>query len=89
MPVMATMLVIPGLILMQLVSTNGRVAGCTSEVMKTPAVYLGHIGDEDKPIRTIVIAASRPTEQELGRAMTRGSGGRRESCWLGWKKSRK
>jgi hypothetical protein len=72
MPVMATMLDIPWVILMQLVSTNERVAGCTSEVMKTTAVYLGPIGDEDKPIRTIVIAASRPTEQELGCAMTRG-----------------
>jgi hypothetical protein len=66
MPLMATTLVICGLILMLLVSTNGRVAGCTSEVLKTPAVYLEHIGDEDKPIYPIVIAASRPTEQELG-----------------------
>jgi hypothetical protein len=69
MPLMATTLVICGLILMQLMSTNGRVAVCTSEVMKTPAVYLEHIGDEDKPIYPIVIAASRPTEQELGCAM--------------------
>jgi hypothetical protein len=37
--------------------------------MKTPAVYLEHIGDEDKPIYPIVIAASRTNEQELGCAM--------------------
>jgi hypothetical protein len=35
-------------------------------VIKTPAVYLEHIGDEDKPIYPIVMAASRPNEQELG-----------------------
>jgi hypothetical protein len=40
-------------------------AGCTSEVWKTPAVYFEHIGDEDKPINSIVIAASRPNEREL------------------------
>jgi hypothetical protein len=68
-PFIATTLVICGLILMRLVSTNGRVAACTSEAMKTPAVYLEHIGDEDKPINPMVIATSRPTEQELGCAM--------------------
>lgn len=68
-PFIATTLVICGLILMRLVSTNGRASACTSEVMKTPAVYLEHIGDEDKPIYPIVIAASWPTEQELGCAM--------------------
>ena len=65
MPLMATTLVICGLILMQLVSTNGHVAVCTSDVMKTPAIYLEHIGDEDKPIYPIVIATSRPNEREL------------------------
>jgi hypothetical protein len=73
MPFMATTLVICGLILMQLTSTSGRVAGCKSEVMKTPALYLEHIGDEDKPIYAIVIAASRPNEQELGCALIRSS----------------
>ena len=68
-PLMAATLVICGLILMQLMSTNGRVAVCTSAVMKTAAIYLEHIGDEDKPIYPIVIATSRPNEQELGCAM--------------------
>jgi len=49
--------------------TNERVAGCASEVLKTPALYLEHIGDEDKPIEPIVIAASRPNERELGCAV--------------------
>jgi hypothetical protein len=53
MPLMATTLIICGLILTQLVSTNGHVSVCTSEVLKTPAVYLEHIGDEDKPIYPI------------------------------------
>lgn len=65
MSLMAATLIICGLILMQLVSTNGHVATCTSEVMRTPAVYLEHIGDEDKPIYPIVIATSRPNEQEF------------------------
>lgn len=65
MPLMASTLIICGLILMHLVSTNGHVATCTSEVMRTPAVYLEHIGDEDKPIYPIVIATSRPNEQEF------------------------
>jgi len=64
-PLMASTLIICGLILMHLVSTNGHVAACSSEVMRTPAVYLEHIGDEDKPIYPIVIATSRPKEQEL------------------------
>jgi hypothetical protein len=69
-PLLATTLVMCFLILMRLVSTNGRVAACPSEVLKTPAIYLEHIGDEDKPIYPpIVIAASRPTEQELGCAI--------------------
>lgn len=70
MPLMATTLVICGLILMQLMSTNRHVSVCTSEVLKTPAVYLEHIGDEDKPIYPIVIATSRPTEQEFDCAIT-------------------
>lgn len=65
MPLMAATLIICGLILVHLVSTNGHVATCTSEVMRTPAVYLEHIGDEDKPIYPIVIATSRPNEQEF------------------------
>lgn len=67
MLLMATTLLICALILMQLGFTNPRTAlGCTPEVLKTPAVYLEHIGDEDKPINSIVIAASRPNERELG-----------------------
>jgi hypothetical protein len=67
MPLMATTLVICGVILMQLMFTNKlTVAGCTSETWKTPALYLVHIGDEDKPISPIVIAASRPGDLELG-----------------------
>lgn len=66
MLLMATTLLICGLILMQLGFTNPRTAlGCTPEMLKTPAVYLEHIGDEDKPINSIVIAASRPNEREL------------------------
>jgi len=66
MPLIVGTLPICVLILMQMISTNGRVAGCTSEVWKTPALYLEHIGDEDKPINSIAIAASRPNERELG-----------------------
>src|SRR5882757_7260275 len=65
-PLMATTLLTGAAILMWLMSTNGRVLECTSEVWKTPALYLEHIGDEDKPINSIVIAASRPNERELG-----------------------
>jgi hypothetical protein len=66
MPLMAATLLICVVILMQLMSTNPRnAAGCTPEILKTPAVYLEHIGDEDKPIDSIVIAASRPNEREL------------------------
>ena len=68
-PLMVATLVVCGVVMMQLMATNGRVAGCTSEVLKTPAVYLEHIGDEDKPIDPIVIAASRPNERELGCAV--------------------
>ena len=71
MLLMATTLLICGLILMQLMFTNGRVSRCTSEVLKTPALYLEHIGDEDKPIYPMVIATSRPHEQELGCAVIR------------------
>src|SRR5258705_10361357 len=63
MPLMVATLLICVLILMQLMSPNPL--GCTPEMLKTPAVYLEHIGDEDKPINSIVIAASRPTEREL------------------------
>ncbi|HKI10741.1 MAG TPA: hypothetical protein VKA02_01410 [Candidatus Acidoferrum sp.] len=67
MSLMAATLLICGVILMQLMSTNKlTVAGCTSGALKTPAVYLVHIGDEDKPIVPIVIAASRPSDLELG-----------------------
>jgi len=65
-PLMATTLLTGAAILMWLMSTNGRVLECTSEVWKTPALYLEHIGDEDKPINSIAIAASRPNERELG-----------------------
>jgi hypothetical protein len=66
MPLMAATLLICFLILMQLLSPNQRNwVGCTSETLKTTAVYLEHIGDEDKPIASIVIAASRPNEREL------------------------
>ena len=66
MPLMAATLLICVLILMQLMSTNQRNwVGCTPETLKTPAVYLEHIGGEDKPIDSIVIAASRPNEREL------------------------
>jgi len=70
-PLMATTLLTGAAILMWLMSTNGRVLECTSEVWKTPALYLEHIGDEDKPINSIVIAASRPNERELGCAVHR------------------
>jgi hypothetical protein len=67
MTLLAATLLICVVILMQLMSTNPRTAaGCTPEMLKTPAVYLEHIGDEDKPINSIVIAASRPNERELG-----------------------
>jgi hypothetical protein len=67
MPLIAATVLICGAILMQLMSTNKlTVARCTSEALKTPAVYLEHIGDEDKPILPIVIAASRPNDLELG-----------------------
>ena len=72
MPLMAATLLICVVILVQLISTNPRnAAGCTPEILKTPAVYLEHIGDEDKPINSIVIAASRPNERELGCAVPR------------------
>jgi hypothetical protein len=76
MPLMAAALLICVVILMQLMSTSRKAqwrvlnplteAGCTPGAMKTPAVYLEHIGDEDKPINSIVIAAKRPSERELG-----------------------
>jgi hypothetical protein len=63
---MATTSLICGLILMQLMPPTAlTMAGCTSEVLKTPAVYLVHIGNSDKPIFPIVIATGRPNEQEL------------------------
>jgi len=75
-PLMAAALLICVLILMWLMSTNREAqwrvlnpltaAGCTSEVWRTPAVYLVHIGGEDKSIDSIVIAANRPNERELG-----------------------
>jgi hypothetical protein len=66
MSLIATTLFICGLILMGLMSRNTRNwIGCTPETLKTPAVYLEHIGGEDKPIDSIVIAASRPNEREL------------------------
>jgi hypothetical protein len=66
MPLMAATLLICVLILIQLLSPNQRNwVGCTPEVLKTPALYLEHIGDEDKPIASIVIAATRPNEREL------------------------
>jgi hypothetical protein len=71
LPLTVATLLICALILMWLMSTNGRLLGCTSEVWKTPALYLEHIGDEDKPIYPLVIAASRPNERELGCAVDR------------------
>ena len=65
-PLVVATLVVCGVVLIRLMVTNGRVAGCASEVLKTPALYLEHIGDEDKPINSIAIAASRPNERELG-----------------------
>lgn len=32
--------------------------------LKTPALYLEHAGDEDKPIATIVLGTARPTDSE-------------------------
>jgi hypothetical protein len=67
MPLIAAPVLICGVILMQLISTTKlTVAGCTSVALKTPAIYLEHLGGEDKPIRPIVIAASRPNDLELG-----------------------
>jgi hypothetical protein len=40
-------------------------AECKPIDLRTPAVYLSHVGDSDKPIFPIVIAATRPKEQEL------------------------
>ena len=37
---------------------------CASD-LKTPALYLVHTGDEDKPIDPLIIATSQPTEQEI------------------------
>jgi hypothetical protein len=66
MPLMAATLLICVLILVQLLSRNQRNwVGCTPETLKTPALYLEHTGDEDKPIASIVIAATRPYEREL------------------------
>ncbi len=60
------MVLICGLI--QFLATTALVLpGCKSEVLKTPAVYLDHIGASDKSIFPIVIATSRPNEQELRR----------------------
>ena len=54
--------------LLQFTATTAFVlSGCKSEVLKTPAVYLDHIGSSDKSIYPIVIATSRPNEQELRR----------------------
>ena len=65
MPLIAAPVLICVVILMQLISTTKlTVAGCTA--LKTPAIYLEHIGGEDKPIRPLVIAASRPNDLELG-----------------------
>jgi len=60
------MVLICGLI--QFLATTSLVLpGCKSEVLKKPAVYLDHIGASDKSIFPIVIASSRPNEQELRR----------------------
>lgn len=39
--------------------------GCKPEIAKTPAVYIEHVGDEDKPIYPIVLATVRPSKEEL------------------------
>jgi hypothetical protein len=65
-PLIAGTLLICVLILMLLMSPNPRGAlGCTPEMWETPALYLEHIGAEDKPINSIVIATGRPNEREL------------------------
>jgi hypothetical protein len=38
---------------------------CKPTDLRTPAVYLEHLGDSDKPIFPIVIATAPPPEQEL------------------------
>lgn len=38
---------------------------CKPTDLRTPSVYLYHVGDSDKPIFPIVIAETRPKEQEL------------------------
>ena len=38
---------------------------CITDVLKVPAVYLDHTGDQDKSIAPVVLAIERPTEQEL------------------------
>ena len=51
---------------MQLAVTTTCIAvGCKSEMLKTPAIYVEHLGDSDKPIYPIVIATKRPSEREL------------------------
>ena len=53
-------------LVMQLaVTTTCIAAECKSEMLKTPAIYVEHTGDSDKPIYPIVIATRRPSEREL------------------------
>ncbi len=37
--------------------------------MRTPAIYLEHVGDEDKPIYPVVIATARPSDCEIQQAI--------------------
>jgi hypothetical protein len=67
MPLLAATLLICVLILIQLMAPNPL--GCTPETLKTPAVYVEHMGGGDKPIDPIVIATRRPSDREL-------------SCWV-------
>jgi len=53
-------------LVMQLaVTTTCIAAECKFEMLKTPAVYVEHLGDSDKPIFPIVIGTKRPSVQEF------------------------
>ena len=44
---------------------------CESATLKTPALYFGHTGDEDKPIEPLIIATSQPGLEEIHCAIPR------------------
>jgi hypothetical protein len=45
-------------------------ADCEAKDLSTKAVYIEHLGDQDKPFYPIVIAAARPSPEELHCAST-------------------